>query len=307
VPLVSHNKTYEDKFILRFSRFIYRMFNIVYVYKRHSLIDEKVLQYFIENCPIIPFVSYYIVANQSMALPRHIKCINSLGGRDQITVGCLLDNSTFGPISPEWLNKLNSNYIKKFFVPLVYSYPDLFPRTFIGSDSAPRFSLPYNGIYIVAPQKPIALPYSSNFVDMSSLSQHNHLLHKPKYTFFMPYYDEPVYEYYGPYYQFLKPIRLNPPTVYFESEVFRHIRSVPDTDYIGILTFAFPRKIRHNLEQLITRLNLLCNGNVKDIIALYCPDKRELIQFATESHGSAFLTLWRYILTQLNLPEQKIP
>lgn len=277
------------------------MFTVVYLYKcRGSPVDQRVVEYFIDSCQSLPFVSYYIVTTSTLSVPNHIKCVVN----QPATVGCLLDNSTFGPTASKWLNKLDPKYIKQFFVPLQNSYADLFPRTFIGT--VPQFSLPYNGIYIVAPHKPPSLPYSSTFVDMSRLDQYSHLF-KPKFTFFMPYYDEPIYTTYGPYYHFIKPLHLDPPTVYFESEAFCYIRSVPDTDYVGILTFAFSRKTNHNLEQLITRLNVLCDGNQKDIIALYCPNRGELLSFATRTHGTAFLTLWKYILTQLNMVSSEIP
>ena len=114
-------------------------------------------------------------------------------------------------------------------------------------------------------------------------------------TFFMPFYDEPVFETYGPYYEFLHPIHLNPPSVLFESYLFKLITEIPETDYIGILTYKFPQKTNKTLKELIN-----INTEDKDIIVFFHKNC-ELLQQAEKSHGRKFTVLWKWLLNELSI------
>jgi len=274
------------------------MITILYVYKKNNFYDEHILTYFLKKCYNHPKVKIHLVTNDDTPyIPPFI-------ARNSINADIQLDNTIIGPHTNDWLEnaETNKNEILQLFTKVPDEIYDIFPHTYF--NTIPSFSVsPYNGTHIFTDIKCIIKGvkiYSQNlFLDKYLESI------KPKYSFFIPYYDEPVLEKYSIYHTFIHPVQLKPPSVYFESEIFRRIKEIPNTEYIGILTWRSERKIQRKLNELIFDLNSL--RKEYDLIALYPrEDSKELLEYAYTSHGNNFKILWEWLLSELKIPIEPI-
>jgi hypothetical protein len=114
--------------------------------------------------------------------------------------------------------------------------------------------------------------------------------------FYMMYYDENIFPQYGIYHNFMTFIRLNPPSVYFESNGFRLITSVPDFEYIGVLTPSFERKSNLTIPEIINKVK----KSKEDLIPLYS-DNSDLLRQATQHHGKKFQIIWEWVLQNCSI------
>jgi hypothetical protein len=121
--------------------------------------------------------------------------------------------------------------------------------------------------------------------------------------FYMFYYNEPVYEEYGNFYNCINFIKLEPQTINFESEGFLKITEIPDKKYIGILTPSITKKTGLKINDILEKIEYYdC-----DIISLYYSGENVINQ-AKKTHGDNFVRLWNWLLTELNIPiEIEIP
>lgn len=117
--------------------------------------------------------------------------------------------------------------------------------------------------------------------------------------FFMMYYDEDILSEYGIYHEFMTYIKLEPQTVYFESQGFRLIENIPDFEYIGIITPSLYRKTKLTIKQIIEKVNQ------EDLIPLY-PGNQDLLTQAIESHGKNFEIIWIWLMKSLNIKIRKL-
>lgn len=108
--------------------------------------------------------------------------------------------------------------------------------------------------------------------------------------FFMMYYDEDIFPDYGVYHEFMTFIHLNPPTVYFESEGFRKITSVPESPYIAVITPSLFKKTKLTVPDVLKKVS----SSKSNIIPLL-PDNKDLLEQAVQSHGNTFKTIWKWL------------
>lgn len=119
--------------------------------------------------------------------------------------------------------------------------------------------------------------------------------------FFMMYYKEEPLAEYGIYHEFMTFIKLEPQTVYFESNGFRLIKSIPNVEYIGILTPSLYRKTKLSIDDIIDKVK----KNPNDLTPLYYGGQ-DLMEQAKKCHGHKFEIIWKWLLNKLSLKPKNI-
>jgi hypothetical protein len=91
------------------------------------------------------------------------------------------------------------------------------------------------------------------------------------------------------------PIQIKAQNEYFESQAFREIGVLPDVENIGFITPSFFRKQKLTLDELFLKVG---EGPLNKTLGLVEAEDNRLA-FLTKFHGENFITIWRWLISEL--------
>jgi hypothetical protein len=91
------------------------------------------------------------------------------------------------------------------------------------------------------------------------------------------------------------PLQIKAQNEYFESQAFREIGVLPDVENIGFITPSFFRKQKLTLDELFLKVG---NGPLHRTLGLVEAEDNRLA-FLTKFHGENFITIWRWLISEL--------